>query len=190
MDYSFFVKQIGWMPKGMARRGAAIAAQEPQAEYSPNFRPRIGIASTHSSLAGAEAQAFALECAALVADIFPVEDLREFDLTTLEPGAVLGEHTDMTGAANKGWVVNVGHKVHFVLQALDSRSWHRRSLELEPAEFRYTAGGIYAFNNYVPHSVANPSSLPRIHLVLMYADPQWVIKRRLYARLDIKDAIF
>lgn len=190
MDYEFFVKQIGWMPKGLARKGLASLANVAMPQSSPNFRKHQGVASLHSSLASENIKDFAKECAKLVEDIFPIDALKEFDLTVIDPHTSLAEHTDMTGAANKGYVVNMGHKIHFVLQAVNSLSYHRRALELEPEEFVFQAGGIYAFNNYVPHKVVNKSDIPRVHLVLMYADHKWVSKRKLYERLAVKNAIF
>lgn len=189
MDYNFFVHRIGTIPDELLQSinqrvdGLADSFQT----STPNFRQHSGFSSIHSSHDNPVANDISLELAPLVAGIFPVRNLAEYDLNLLAPAAIIPEHTDMTGPQNVGWRVNRGHKIHFVLKGSGSRSSHRRSKENDQREFRYEEGGIYVYNNYVFHSAWNAGAEDRIHFVLLYADHEWRLKAKLYARLKIQN---
>lgn len=189
MDYNFFVHRIGTIPAELLSSinervdGLADSFQA----STPNFRQHAGFSSIHSSHANAVAEVISLELAPLVAGLFPIRHMAEYDLNLLAPGAVIPEHTDMTGPQNVGWRVNRGHKLHFVLKGSGSWSSHRRSKENEPRAFNYEEGGIYVYNNYVFHRAWNEGYTDRVHFVLLYADHEWKLKARLYKRLEVQN---
>jgi len=187
MDYSFYLEKIATLDNSFRQHGVKLIEKLPKVLDTPNFRYHDGFSSIHSSskIDTTDLFKYAKACAETIKDWIDPEMFIEFDVNTLEPGAVLGEHTDMTGARDAGWSIPHLHKIHFVLQENGSVTWHRRSTALELQKNLMKQGGIYVYNNYIPHKVANEGTVPRIHLVLLYNDPKWIGKYKIYDKLGM-----
>lgn len=190
MDYVFFTHKIGNLPSEVLAVGKKLAEKYYRGFDTPNFRPREGFHSIHSTVAPEEVTNYVKLCASLINDFFPMSALIQFDFNTLEPGVKIGEHTDMQGPLFNGWVVNHCHKVQIAINVENSIGTHRRSYQNPPEMTKFEEGGIYVYNNYVPHEVQNLAASNRTHITLMYDDRDWSIKKKLYEKLGVVNPAF
>lgn len=122
--------------------------------------------------------------------VFPKDKALSYVINRIAPGGTMLEHTDATGGEmSRGMFVNTQHLIHISITG-NAKYLHRRDKDLPNKESRMQNGGVYAFNNYVFHTVENDSPIERINLIVYYSDPDWTIKKKLYNHLGIKSSTY
>lgn len=183
MDYSFYVHKIGQLDEHIRLSVLDKVKRCSTSATSKNFRKHAGYEVTESGSIDAE---IFKPLAYYLPALFEHQKLVDVEVGVLKANGVLGEHTDNNPPTNRGWITQRIHKVHFVLQSEGGWCTHRRSHKEEVETTPLHQGGIYVFNNYVWHSVGNPSAATeRIHLVAQYRDDNWDLKIALYKHLQL-----
>ena len=118
--------------------------------------------------------------------VLPKRAALSYLINRLGGNGLIREHTDATGGAmSTGRTIVTQHLVHISLCG-NATYLFRRDRRLANDEFEMENGSVYAYNNYVYHSVENRKEEDRFNMILYYNDPEWLIKRQLYGRLNVK----
>lgn len=110
------------------------------------------------------------------------------EFNVLNGGQTIREHTDIAtkvpGLAHK--IMN-RHKLHVVLETTPvCRVYHRRSVHCAASSTHMESGGVYLFNDYVLHSVANLGEAQRVHALMSFDDPLGLVRPALLERLGLE----
>ena len=186
MDYSFYLREVFRLHPDLHERLVSLVNSiplDPETSYFVSGR-HPGFTSGRFTLDGDTPPAI-LDLLQVLHPVFPHTTLLSYLINRVEPGGGLLEHTDAAGGEKStGYATNGRHLIHVGVQGL-ARNFFRRSNELPNTEKVLRPGSVYAFNNYVYHSVRNEGTLTRYNVVLYYDDPVWETKKVLYRHLNI-----
>lgn len=190
MDYRFYVAQVGKCPDATFARLKALL---PELTYGSNasFKDRPNFDSYRVDVTTPAVPVHA-EFAAVIDEVKTCLEpiygsrLAAYEVNRLKPGGVLGEHTDLYGPSASEWRICLTHKVHLPLLTDQSCMFTFRRAKTQPQDLvRLAAQYFYAYNNYVWHSAKNIGEIDRYELTLIYDDPDWSAKARLYKHLNL-----
>jgi hypothetical protein len=128
----------------------------------------------------------------LLGDLFSSEQYTSVEVNVLEAQGEIREHTDQSSAVTStginekfGTLVHQWHSVHIPLTG-EGIYFFRRDPRMVAESLTMPKPGVYLFNNYVQHSVKNVGGTSRMNMILHFNDPQWLSKRRIYAKHQLK----
>lgn len=179
MDYPFHTKKIGQIePELLAALQAAIA----EMPYNPHpaFGGQTVLTNQQRTIPDT-----------LIQDVlkhlpqFPTANYNGYELNRLNAGQAIAEHSDVgSRAPGVAYAIAHRHKIHLVVDTNpDVLTWHRRSKDGEEYMQHMAAGGLYLYNDYIWHRVANRGQTDRVHMLLSFWDRSWDIKEQLIDEL-------
>lgn len=179
MDYPFAIKKIGQIPAPLL---CQLRQEIASLEYKqhPAFGGQKVLTNQQRVIPDELIQAVLTELPQ-----FPQTNYNGYELNKLAVGQAIGEHSDV-GSRAPGVAYGIAHrhKVHLVIDTNpDVLTWHRRS-QSGPETMHYMeAGGLYLYNDYIWHRVANKGITDRVHMLLSFWDRTWSIKECLIDEL-------
>lgn len=102
----------------------------------------------------------------------------------VRPSGVIFDHSDIEGDWPYSFRKSHRHIVHIAVINAGAAYGHRRSRGEKELRIRMQLGGVYLFNNYVPHAVYNIGA-PRYNILLDYEDLDWSAKDKLMAAFKV-----
>lgn len=179
MDYPFAIKQIGMLTPGLLH---AIQQAIATLEYSPH--PAFGGQTVLTN----QQRTVPQDLIQAVLDLlpqFPAQNYNGYELNKLAAQKSIAEHSDVgSRAPGVAHAIAHRHKIHLVVDTNpDVFTWHRRSQEGTEIQHHMVAGGLYVYNDYIWHRVANQGTTDRVHLLLSFWDRSWQIKEQLIDEL-------
>lgn len=102
----------------------------------------------------------------------------------VRPSGIVFDHSDIEGDWPNSYRKAHRHIVHIAVANAGAAYAHRRSRSEKEQRMRMELGGVYLFNNYVPHAVYNIGA-PRYNILLDYEDLDWSVKDQLMAQFKV-----
>lgn len=187
MDYPFYIRRIGSVSNELLANLQQAYTNHKEFALAPGFTPQFGLQQPVDFDLGATGTKLLEE----LSQWFEPTTCVQTKYNVMPPGKGLGEHSDLDGYGNNEYTMYscfAHHRVHIPLITNPQvEFWHRRTRKL-PSERQPTleVGGVYLYNDYVLHSVVNKGDATRVHVVLKFADPKHVVKRKLLLQSGVK----
>lgn len=186
MDYPFFIGKIGTLDTSAFKELRQLALIEDGYLNHHYFRNDEGQQLSNKLLPWTRTEELPVAVRNVLAQAgLDTLSLASASFNRLGGHSEIGEHSDLNSGGELAWHKIHRHIVHIPITNPNARYLHRRSSKSSNSEFRMELGSVYVFNNYVWHTVVNPTEEPRINLLIELEDRRWSVRDQLLERFGI-----